>query len=331
MLNKSYFYTETAFIHQGDVEYLLKLVKASAEAGAHGIKFQVIAEYDGFVSKANPHYTSFSSTMISQQDWEDVFLLCRQLKLDVIYMPCDIQAAELANKQWREFIRYIDIHPVNFIYQPILEIIKQGGLDIILGMGGRTKNEVDEKIKFFGAQVKVLMFGHQAFPTQLYQSAIAKIALLKNEYPNMNIGYADHSPWQSDWGRQLQSVAYMLGARFFEKHIGLVAGEERFDYITSSSPESIAAMVKDIEELETKDVEFASLAVLNASEIKYTSRQLKAVATRDMNAGELINNNDVKYKMIESEVGLPYLNHPSGKKLLAPVKEDFPFLENEIE
>jgi N,N'-diacetyllegionaminate synthase len=331
MPDKSYFYTESAFIHQGDIEYLLRLVKASANAGANGIKFQVIGEYDGFLSIVNPHYEPFKKAMIEKHDWEKVFTLCKELNLDVIYMPCDKMAARFANNEWRHFIKYIDIHPVNFIYQPILEIIKEGGIDIILGMGGRTKKEVDEKILFFGTQIKVLMFGHQAFPTQLYQSAIAKIALLKQQYPDVQIGYADHSPWQSDWGRQLQSVAYMLGARFFEKHIGLVAGEERFDYITSSSPESIAAMVKDIQDLDEQDVEFVNLELLNASEVKYTSRQLKAVATRDMKAGEQINEHDVEYKMIESEAGLPFLSDPTGKKLLAAVKQDHPFLENEIE
>lgn len=330
MLNKSYFYTESAFIHQGDVEYLTALVKASAKAGANGIKFQVIGEYDGFLSKVNPHYEPFKKAMIAKDDWEKVFVLCKELKLDVIYMPCDKMAARFANNEWRPFIKYVDIHPVNFIYQPILEIIKEGGIDIILGMGGRTKDEVDEKLNFFGSQIKILMFGHQAFPTHLHQSAIAKIALLKQQYPNILIGYADHSPWQSEWGRQLQSVAYMLGARVFEKHIGLVAGEERFDYITSSSPESIAEMIKDIAALDEANVEFADITKLNPSEIKYTSRQLKAVATRDMKENETIAPADVEYKMIESEVGLPYLSDPAGKKLLAALKADHPFLENEI-
>ena len=49
-----------------------------------------------------------------------------------------------------------------------------------------------------------------------------------------------------------------------------------------------------------------------------------------MKAGEVIDKKDVEYKMIESEVGLPYLNDPTGKKLLAAVKADHPFLENEI-
>ena len=50
-----------------------------------------------------------------------------------------------------------------------------------------------------------------------------------------------------------------------------------------------------------------------------------------MEAGEAISKKDVEYKMIESEVGLPYLNDPTGKKLLAAVNADYPFLENEIQ
>lgn len=331
MLTKSYFYTETAFIHQGDIGYLKKLVGASAAAGANGIKFQVIGDYDGFLSKVNPHYLPFKKAMISKVDWQNIFDYCKKLGLDIVYMPCDELAAHYANNEWKHYIKYIDIHPVNFIYTPILNIIKKGGIEIILGMGGRTKEEVDEKLAFFGSQIKVLMFGHQAFPTHLHQSAIGKISLLKQAYPDLEIGYADHSPWQSEWGIKLQPVAYMLGARYFEKHIALQEGEERFDYMTSSSPESIAIMIKEIGTLEKEEVAFADLSVLNASEIKYTSRQLKAVAVRDMTMGEKIKVEDVAYKMIESEVGLSFLQHPAGKKLLAPVKADHPFLAEDLD
>jgi N,N'-diacetyllegionaminate synthase len=330
MAEQSYFYTETAFIHQGDVAYLLELVRASARAGAHGIKFQVIGSYEAFLSKVNPNYEPFKKAMISQADWERVFSLCKSLSLDVIFMPCDCLAAELANVQWRHYIRYLDIHPINFIYQPILEIIREGGIEIILGMGGRTKEEVDEKISFFGSQIKVLMFGHQAFPTQLHQSALAKIVLLREAYPDLQIGYADHSPWQSEWGRHLQSVAYMLGARVFEKHIALVAGEERFDYITSCDPTSIQEMIADIRNLEESGVETADLHRLNPSEVKYTSRQLKAVAARDLPAGVRIQPADICYKLIESESGLTFLENPAGKILQSPLLKDYPFLMNAI-
>ncbi|MDP2158862.1 MAG: N-acetylneuraminate synthase family protein, partial [Flavobacterium sp.] len=282
--------------------------------------------YDSFVSKANPNYEPFIKAMIHKSDWEIVFKLCSTLKLDVIYMPCDELAAELAVNEWKHFIKFIDIHPINFIYQPILDIIKKSGIDIIIGVGGRTLGEIENKIDFYGNQIKVLMFGHQAFPTQLHQSSIAKIVLLKEKFTNLIIGYADHSPFDSHWGVDLQSVAYMLGARMFEKHIALVAGEERFDYITSSSPEQIRFMVSDIAKLDELNVEYADLNKLNESEIKYTSRQLKAVASQNLNSSHVITEKDLKFKMIESESGFIYSDDIVGKSLLQEVKEDQPIL-----
>ncbi len=330
MKDKFFFYTETAFIHQGDVAYMMELIKRTAEAGAHGIKFQVIGEYDDFISRANPNYEAFKIAMISKGDWERIFKYSKESGLDIVYMPTDKKAAEFARDEWKKYISYIDIHPVNFNYTPILSIIKESHCDLILGMGGRTKDEVDEKIKYFGDKIKVLMFGHQGFPTELYQSAIGKIPLLKEVYPQMQIGYADHSKFDNPWSRNLHSVAYMLGARFFEKHIAVTEGENRLDYITSSSKESIENILKDINNLIESGAEFPDLKSLNKSEIKYTSRQLKAVSAKDMKTGDMISANDVKYKMIESEVGFPYGNELIGKKLTSDLAYDLPFVEGII-
>jgi N,N'-diacetyllegionaminate synthase len=325
MTNNFYFYTETAFIHQGDVEYMLNLVKSSAAAGAHGIKFQVILDYDALISKANPNYHSFKAAMISKSDWEKIFLYAKECGLDIIMILGDEQVAKTVNNEWKHFVKYIDVAPAGFIYQPVLDYIRQSNIDVIMGVGGRTKNEIDEKLAFFGEQVKVLMFGHQAFPTQLHQSAIGKIPLLAKEYPNLILGYADHTPYNSVWSRQLHSIAYMLGARCFEKHIGIIEGEERFDYMTASSEESLRNMIMDMTDLAEKKVEIPFLHKLNPSEIKYTARQLKAVAARDMAAGELLAESDIRYKMFESEDGFDYCTKITGKKVTLPVQADFPF------
>jgi N,N'-diacetyllegionaminate synthase len=330
MTNDFYFYTESAFIHQGDVDYMLKLVKASAEAGANGIKFQVILDYDAVISKANPNYESFKVAMITKSDWEKIFLFTKECGLDIIMILGDIEVAKLVNNEWKHFVKYIDIAPAGFIYQPSLDYIKQSNIDVIMGVGGRTKNEIDEKLAFFGDQVKVLMFGHQAFPTQLHQSAIGKIPLLAKAYPNLTIGYADHTPYASVWSRQLHSIAYMLGARCYEKHIGLVEGEERFDYMTASSVESLKNMIADMNELAEKNVEIPFLDKLNPSETRYTSRQVKAVAARNMEAGEILAAEDLRYKMFEGDMGFDYNTNIVGKKLLSPLQADFPFTADNI-
>ncbi len=326
-MDNFYFYTESAFIHQGDVDYLLKLVEASKTAGAQGIKFQVLADYDAFISRSNPHYEPFKKTLIASENWLKVFERCKSLDLDIIYMPCDIQAATFANTLYKSFIKYLDIHPVNFLFDPILSLIKKSEIPVILGMGGRTEVEVTHKINYFGEQIKVLMFGHQAFPTQFYESAIHKIPLLKTKFPDISIGYADHSPFDSEWGRNLQSVAYLLGARFFEKHIALEAGVERFDYLTSCSQEQISDMIQDLRHLQEKSVEFNYLNTLNPAETKYTSRQLKAVTNNKLNAGDIIKPDDISYKLIESEIGIPYGINIIGKKIIHNTDFDCPILE----
>lgn len=328
--NNFYFYTETAFIHQGDVDYMLQLVRASAEAGANGIKFQVILEYDEVISKSNPGYHSFKVAMISKSDWEKIFSYTKECGLDIIMILGDLTVANYVNNEWKHFVKYIDIAPAGFIYQPSLDLIKKSNIDIIMGVGGRTKKEIDDKLAFFGEQVKVLMFGHQAFPTHLHQSAIGKIALLANEYPHLTIGYADHTPYGSVWSRQLHSIAYMLGARCYEKHIGLVEGEERFDYMTASSEESLVNLISDMKELEEKQVEIPFLDKLNPSETKYTARQVKAVSSRNMAEGEVLSAKDIKYKMFEGDEGFDYCTNIIGKKLLSSLQEDTPFTQANI-
>lgn len=318
-------YTETAFIHQGDISYLMNLIETSAKVGARGIKFQVIGDYDDFISRVNPNYEAFKKAMIKKEDWDEVFRFTKDCGLDIIYMPCDNMAAQYASDLWHSKISYLDIHPVNFNYVPILNLIKDSSLELIVGVGGRTKAEIDRKLDFFGEKIKVLMFGHQAFPTELHQSAIGKIPLLKQCYPDLTIGYADHSRFDNVWARYLHSVAYMLGARFFEKHIAVTEGEERFDYLSSSEGKSIKVILDDINSLAGFEAEYPDMNVLNKSELKYTSRQLKAVASRDMKRDERITQNDIKYKMIESEKGLQFENDPSGKRLTADLTFDFPF------
>lgn len=327
---QNYFYTETAFIHQGDIKYLMDLVKVSAMVGANGIKFQVIGDYEDFISRVNPNYGSFKKAMIKRKDWDNVFRFAKDCGLDIIYMPCDKKAAQLANTVWHQKISYLDIHPVNFNYLPILNIIKESTFDLILGVGGRQKDEIDKKIIFFGNKIRVLMFGHQAFPTEFHQSAIGKIVLLRETYPHLIIGYADHSRYDNIWARHLHSVAYMLGARCFEKHISVREGEERFDYLSSSDGKSIQLIIDDLNKLASHEMELPDLNTLNKSELKYTSRQVKAVASRDMRRGERISENDINYKMIESEQGLEFEKDPTGKILTLDIRYDFPFTEAHI-
>ena len=56
---------ETAFNHEGDKEYLLKLVEEVSLTGVTHIKFQILIDYDEFVSLGSDTYEPVSYTHLT--------------------------------------------------------------------------------------------------------------------------------------------------------------------------------------------------------------------------------------------------------------------------
>ena len=51
MKSDVYIYAETAFHHQGELDYMLKLIDMADESHVNGIKFQVLLDFDYLISK----------------------------------------------------------------------------------------------------------------------------------------------------------------------------------------------------------------------------------------------------------------------------------------
>ena len=55
-MSKSYFYIETAFHHEGDLNYLKELIYNAKLINADGVKFQVLTNIDDFVAVQHSGY-----------------------------------------------------------------------------------------------------------------------------------------------------------------------------------------------------------------------------------------------------------------------------------
>lgn len=296
----TYLYTETAFHHQGDYEYIMKLVDASKKIGAKGIKFQVLLKLSNLMSPKHSIYSDLTATIFSYDQWKSIFKHCKEIDLDIIFMPCDLDSFTLLADPEVE-IDYIDIHSVSFYDQEVLGAIKKTGKPIILGIGGRTVVEIDEKVAYFGDQLHVLMVGFQSFPSQLEDVKLGKIKLLKQKYPNLIIGYADHSSFSSEHAVISNEYAYILGATYFEKHLTLDEGKERLDYQSAIGVEKMKQVVDRLAYLDDKVFNFNDVQLLKVEgkEIDYRNRQKTVVAARDLRVGEVIDDSSIDFKMID--------------------------------
>ena len=89
-----YFYTETAFHHEGDYDYLVKLIDESKDIGVNGIKFQVLFELNSLTSSSHSKYNELSKLIIDQLKWKSVFERSINYGLDLIVMPLDCSVFE---------------------------------------------------------------------------------------------------------------------------------------------------------------------------------------------------------------------------------------------
>ena len=215
-MNKAYFYTETAFHHQGDLAFMKGLIDASKNSGANGVKFQVMTNTSDFISTKHKAFKDLDSYCFNIGQWREIFAYTQNIGLDIIMMPLNSEAFALLSDYK---IKYLDIHSVSFYDNVLLDNIKKSGIEIILGVGGRTLDEIVDKVSYFKDKLKVLMVGFQSFPSKLEDVKIGKIAFLKDKFPDLLIGYADHSAFDSIHAISSNEYASVLGATIFEKHI----------------------------------------------------------------------------------------------------------------
>ena len=327
----SYFlYAETAFHHEGDYEYLKSLVDIAANAGCQGVKFQVLVNLDDFMSSRHPNYKKAKKWLLSEKEWKEIVKYAYSKQLKIVAMPCDVAAVNVLESLPFP-IDFYDIHSVSFYDSELLEAVKSTDKPVILGVGGRTLEEIISAKEYFKEQLAVLMVGFQAFPSDLKDVKLQKIALLKQLFPDCLIGYADHTTYDSEYAIKSLEYAYILGARVFEKHITSAEGETRIDYeaaVGIKKMQSIQKNLKYLDELfEGAPHEQMSLS---DKELLYRNRQKVLVASEPIKAGEKFTVNNISLKMADIWEGYTNPNDIMGKVVKHDILFDEPITREKI-
>ncbi len=308
----------------GDMEYLRNLIIASRDAGAAGVKFQVLTNPDDFISAKHSAYKDLASWNLSIEQWDSIFEFTHAAGLEIIMMPLNRASLSLLEKHP---VRYLEIHSVSFNDLELHRAIRDSGIDLIVGVGGRSLDEMEAMRRFFGAQLKVFMVGFQSFPSKLEDIGLGRIAWLRRRYPDLVIGYADHSSPDNEFAVLANEYAFLLGARVFEKHITLKEGSDRVDGASAVAPEKIKSSVGRLLFLDRHVVlPDSNYLEMNEAETKYRNRQLVCVARRFIPRGSELTGQDIGLKMSD-QPGLLYtkIEALTGRTLSKDIDADGAF------
>lgn len=323
---------EVAQGYEGKPAYCRLFVQAAAKAGASAVKFQIVFADD----TAEPGYTYYDfyrSLQMETAVWQE---LREQARAQGILFFCDVsgpRAMDVARAIQPDGIK---IHSSNFFNRALICDAFEATPRLFLSLGGAHEDEVsglvDEIADWGSGATPVLMCGFQSEPTPVEKSMLARIAVLRRRFPQLQIGYMDHVDGEHEDRVHISIMAMMLGVHWLEKHLTLSRFAEVEDYVSALEPDEFAGYVATLQRL-AGCIGDADLT-LNEEELAYRDKSIKKlVAARKLPAGHVLGLADINLKRTPRIAAFEGLHDPQlavGRTLGGELAADQPILKQDL-
>ena len=307
-----------------------KYIDEAAKAGVSAVKFQSY-KADTIVSKNSPAYWDLTKEPTPTQhglfekhdgfDREDYQALCdhcRQIGVDFLSTPFDYASADYLE----DMVDVYKISSSDLSNLPFIRHIAKKGKPVFLSVGASYLSEIDEAVRTIldaGCPQLCLMHCVLSYPTKLEDANLAVIRTLKRVYPELLVGYSDHTV--PDECMTVLSAAYMLGAQVIEKHFTLDKTLPGNDHYHAGDPSDFA---KAIHNLHVIDAAMGSgeKTVLDCERVPRREARRSLVLTRDMKAGEVITAECLMPKRPGTGISPAMVDVVIGRAVKADLPED---------
>jgi N-acetylneuraminate synthase/sialic acid synthase len=201
---------------------------------------------------------------------------------------------------------------------PLLAHVARFGKPLIVSTGGATMADIQrvyDTVMPLNSQL-CLLHCTASYPADPKDLNLKVISVLRETYANTVIGLSDHEN-----GIDCAIVAYMLGARVFEKHFTLNHAWKGTDHAYSLEPTGMKKMVRDLHRIPVALGDGIKRR-LPCEEKPLLKMSKKLVAARDLAAGCVLTRADVALKSPGD--GLPpyELDRVIGRRLRSALRED---------
>jgi len=320
-----YFIAEVGQNHNGSIESALEYIKVFADAGASAVKFQTRDNRHLFSKEAyDAPYNSnnaFAETYgahrecleINESDLPRLKAECVKWGVDFMSTPFDEPSIDKLMQVGVDLFKVASFDLGNL---PLLKLLTDTRKPIVLSVGGGAEEHVDVTVKFLmeqNANFSVLHCVSQ-YPCPPELLRLGNIEHLLNKYPKVCVGSSDHFS-----GVLSGPVAYMTGAKVFEKHVTLNRAQKGTDQAFSLEPKGFADFIRDIKRVDImlKNEEPKNLG--NEPVFKKLGKSI--VASKTLDEGTLLDF-DCLSGRIFTEKGVPVRETSKflGQKLNTPIK-----------
>lgn len=248
----SFIIAEVGQNHQGDLKIAKDYIRIFSSIGANAIKFQIRNNKYLFSKDA------YNGPYESENSFGKTYGLHRE-RLELSYNSLKILRKECTKYKVKFIITPFDEISLSFVRKLNVDAIKIASFDLgnlpfiykiakinkptIISVGGGKKDQIKESIKILkkNKNQTILLHCVSEYPCSFDRLGLYNIKELIRQYPNLIIGSSDHFN-----GILSGPVAYLMGARVFEKHVTINRSWVGTDHNFSLEPEGFKKFVRDI-------------------------------------------------------------------------------------
>lgn len=312
------------------LEAAKKMILEAKNAGIHAVKFQTY-KAGTLAAKASPSYwdtTEEPTTSqyelfqkfdsFSYEEYKELKLYADEVGIEFLSTAFDFESADYLD----ELMEVYKISSSDLSNLPFIEYQAQKNKPILLSVGASELLEIEaavDAIRKHSDQPIVLLHCVLEYPTPLADANLLKIRSLKEQFPELIIGYSDHT--KPTAGCDVIKTAYNLGALCIEKHFTLDKTLKGNDHYHAMDPEDAKRILEGIELLDQIRGcgEICSLET-EAAARKNARRSI--VSSADIAKGTVITEDMLTFKRPGTGISPGRLSEVVGKSAAADIAED---------
>ena len=333
---KAFIIAEVGQNHQGDLDIARRYVEEFSSAGADVIKFQTrnnrcLFSKDAYEAPYNSEnafadfYGLHREKLELKPEWLPILKDdCVKHGVKFMSTPFDEPSLELLCDIGVDLLKVASFDLGNL---PLIHRIAKAGKPVVISVGGGKTDQIRASVEILLEYLDEVAVLHcvSEYPCEYNRLGLDNIELLINEFPQCVVGSSDHFN-----GTLSGPIAYMKGARVFEKHVTLNRAWKGTDHSFALEHEGFRKFVRDIRRIPAMMKPKPDGELGNESVFKKLGKSL--VAYTDLRAGETITLDSLSGRIFNTQhIPVRESNRVIGRRLKRDIAKGEPILPHDIE
>ena len=322
--------------HQGDLDIALEYIKVFAYEGADAVKFQTRNNkylfsqdaYDALYTSENAfadNYGAHREKLELKPEWLPILKeACIKHGVKFMSTPFDEPSLQILKEIDVDILKIASFDLGNL---PFINRIAKMGKPVVMSVGGGKIDQIRSSVEVLMNHNNDVAILHcvSEYPCEFNRLGLDNIPKLIQEFPLCTIGSSDHFN-----GTLSGPIAYVKGAKVFEKHVTLNRAWKGTDHSFALEREGFRKFVRDIKRvghmMPSKPIDEIG------KEMVFKKLGKSLIAYIDIPAGEKITMDNLSGRIFNSQyIPVRESNLVIGRIAKRNISQGEPILYNDLE